>query len=92
MFTWCCWYVCNAVLDLTDPSHSSVNGLLDLSLWADLFTLIGYGFVFHDLVIASSIGVRENVPLAHINVVSNIYASVSGSAVSRALTGGRSPV
>lgn len=44
MFTWCCWYVCNAVLDLTDPSHSSVNGLLELSLWADLFTLIGYWF------------------------------------------------
>lgn len=90
MFTCCCWYVCNAVLDLTDPSHSSVNGLLELSLWADLFTLIGYWFVFHDLIIASSSGVREMF-LSRILTVSAIFMQVSGSAVSRALTAGRQP-
>lgn len=91
MFTWCCWYVCNAVLDLTDPSHSSVNGLLELSLWADLFTLIGYWFcvLWFDYCIFDRS--KKTVPFAHINVVSNIYASVSGSAMSRALTGGRQP-
>lgn len=34
---------------------------------------------------------ERNVSFAHINGVSNIYASVSGSAVSRALTAGRQP-
>lgn len=91
MFTWCCWYVCNAVLDLTDPSHSSVNGLLELSLWADLFTLIGYWFcvLWFDYCIFDRS--KKSVPFAHINAVSGICASVSGSAMSRALTGGRQP-